>query len=215
MPPTFGRSPRRLRRCYDRPVRDALALGLLFLTGCRSAEPSREPAPLAVEVAPAEAALPASGTATAKPSPADAGAAADDEAPTDDLARLGALCPAPPSGGRHEEVVLCGGDGRVAGIWAPVDVLHGIPPEAAEILRDEPLDRSDGRGRSLRVGKRGSRIYVKRVTCRSCRRILGWAFAGDLEALTDGDLARAQVRMGLPATPLLRTAEAWQRALAR
>jgi hypothetical protein len=182
------------------------ALGVLVATSAACRPSARAEAPPPQTIAIAAAAGDASAASTR---------AAPEPGREPDVGDLGAPCPPPSDDDRSQAVILCDPAGRITGTWAPVDVLADVPPSTAELLADEPLDLEDGRGRSLRVGIAGTKIYVRRITCSRCRRVLGWAFAGDLALLSDDDLRRAQARVGFPPDPLLRTREAWVAALAR
>jgi hypothetical protein len=122
------------------------------------------------------------------------------------LAILGAPCPA-------EDAALgpfCDHAGRVSGVWAMVDTVHGVPPREADVIRDEPvLQKSPGR--SLVVALEGERLWFRLVTCGMCRRVMGYAFVGDLPRLSDEQLRAIETRLGLPpSTPPLRTAKEWR-----
>ncbi|MBI3203481.1 MAG: hypothetical protein HYZ29_18225 [Myxococcales bacterium] len=121
---------------------------------------------------------------------------------------LGGPCPKPAKSSR---TVLCNASGRVTGIWAPVDTVDGTPPAGAQVIRDEPR-RDFAPGRSLTVALEGERIWVRLVSCGACRRVMGWAFVGDLSLLSDEQLDSLQERVGLPASPRLGTAAAWRAA---
>lgn len=120
---------------------------------------------------------------------------------------LGGPCPEK----NDHELTFCH-DGRVTGIWAMVDTVHGVPPAGAEIIREEPR-REFAPGRSLTVALEGDRLWIKLISCGACRRVMGWSFVGDLSKLSDKQLSVAQARIGLPETlPPLRTPKAWRDA---
>jgi hypothetical protein len=182
-------------------MRTWLATAVALWASCGSSPAQPTSSPSTIETPPAQR--------------ADGGAASDDSSsPPErdvDANDLGAACPTEPEIGRSQRRFLCDASGLVAGVWAPVDVLHDVPPEGAAILRDVPMQGD--RGTSLRVGIAGTKIYVQHVTCGRCRRILGEAFAGDFTRLSDEDLRALQEHLGLPGDPLLRTADAWKAAL--
>lgn len=91
-----------------------------------------------------------------------------------------------------------------------VDTVDDVPPQGIEVIRDEPR-RDMAPGRSLVVALEGERLWFRLVTCGACRRVMGWAFVGDLPNITDEQLRVIQERIGLPASvPPLRTARAWR-----
>jgi len=67
-------------------------------------------------------------------------------------------------------------------------------------------------GRSLVLGVEGERLWFRLVTCGACRRIMGWAFVGNLARMSDAQLAMTQTRLGLSPKPAMRTREAWRAA---
>jgi hypothetical protein len=108
---------------------------------------------------------------------------------------------------RAENVAICGG-GRVAAIYSPVDLAEGVPPAAAEAIHEESAPPFS---RSLLIAIEGERLWIKMVTCGTCRRVTGWAFVGDLERMSDEGLQGLAQRLRLPAdTPLLRTSAEWR-----
>jgi hypothetical protein len=57
----------------------------------------------------------------------------------------------------------------------------------------------------------GETLYIKKVTCGSCRRVIGWGFSGQLDALSDEQLRALQTKLGFGREPtLLDSAEAWR-----
>lgn len=108
---------------------------------------------------------------------------------------------------RAENVAICGG-GRVAAIFSPVDLAVGVPPAAAEVVHEESATPFQ---RSLLIALEGERLWIKMVTCGSCRRVMGWAFVGDLDRMSDEGLAGLAQRLRLPPdTPLLKTSALWR-----
>lgn len=109
---------------------------------------------------------------------------------------------------------LCGADGRVAGLVAPVDHVLAIPPDVADKLFDTRSEQG-GADRELTIAVEGDRLWIRAVTCGRCRRIMGWGFVGELSRLSDAQLVSVQKRVGLPDdVGALRTAGAWKRAIA-
>lgn len=111
----------------------------------------------------------------------------------------------------HEE--LCGKDGAVAGVIVPVDHALDTPPDSAEMLLGEREAR-EPRPKETSVGAEGERLWVRAVTCGNCRRIMGWAFVGDLPRLDDAQISSIQKRLGMPPeVGPLRTVSAWRAQL--
>jgi hypothetical protein len=113
---------------------------------------------------------------------------------------------------RPEFVFMCGRGQRIAGRLAPVDDVQDRRPTGAELLCSREFRTSD-RAR-LGAWLVGKRLWISATTCGACRRILGWHFVGDVESLRAEHLRILQGRLGLPPKPLLRTVEAWRKALA-
>ncbi|MBI5547152.1 MAG: hypothetical protein HY901_25000 [Deltaproteobacteria bacterium] len=126
---------------------------------------------------------------------------------------LGQPCPGGADSGldRTYLAVFCDESGRISGVVMPVDVLHGVPPPRAEVLHEHP-DPRDVPGQSLTVAVEGERLWIRRVTCGRCRRVMGWSMVGDLPRMRAEDLVQVQARLGLPAEPVLRDARAWREA---
>jgi hypothetical protein len=102
----------------------------------------------------------------------------------------------------------CTGDGKLAGRWVLVDMLR--PPTSAEIIF-EAASRDIEQQPSLTILLDGETLYVKQVTCGSCRRVIGWGFSGELDALSDEQLRALQVKLGLAVdAPLLDSPDAWR-----
>jgi len=120
------------------------------------------------------------------------------------VAGLGEPCPTAPARGER----FCDAQGTVAGAVLPVDGFPGVPPAAATVVRQES-------GGVLTVALEGERLWIRRVTCPQCRRVLGWSFGGDLPRMPSEALGALQAKLGLPAEPLLRTAADWREAAAR
>lgn len=102
----------------------------------------------------------------------------------------------------------CTEDGKLAGRWVPVDTLH--PPTSAEIVF-EASQPDIQQQPSLTILLDGETIYVKHVTCGSCRRVLGQGFSGALAALSDEQLRALQTKLGLAVdSPLMDSPDAWR-----
>lgn len=137
---------------------------------------------------------------------ADASTSAGHAALPEPFKSLGQPCPG--AGAKPEP--LCDKAGRVAGVWALVDTVDGVPPPQAEVIRDEPLSPGQP-GRSLVVAVEGERLWFRQVTCGMCRRIMGWSFVGDLPKLGEDQIRAIQTRLALPTNaPTLRTANDWR-----
>lgn len=103
----------------------------------------------------------------------------------------------------------CTDDGKLAGRWVPVDTLR--PPTSAQTVF-EATHPDIERQPSLVILLDGETLYIKWVTCGSCRRVIGHGFQGELAALSDEQLRALQTKLGLPAdAPLLDSAAAWRR----
>jgi hypothetical protein len=136
---------------------------------------------------------------------------------------LGLPCPdVTPSDQQRGRTVYCGANGVVVAVMMPVDVLR-VPPENAEILWEDssnPAQRGRSQGLhdanlSVSVGIEDGWLFIARVSCGRCRRILGWSFAGDLARMDDSALRVAQQLAGLAGEPRLRTAQEWRSAFER
>jgi hypothetical protein len=102
----------------------------------------------------------------------------------------------------------CTEDGKLAGRWVPVDTLH--PPAGAQPIFDAQHPDLEKQP-SLTISLEGETLYIEKVTCGSCRRVIGDGFSGDLDALNDEHLIALQVKLGLSLeAPLLDSAEAWR-----
>lgn len=147
------------------------------------------------------------GCSSAQPRPETSADTSDDfDAPPAPAVRaqLGEACPTEPPPRRA--LRFCDDQGRISGVLLPVDALLGVPPATATIARQEPW---------LTLALEGDRLWIRRVTCAKCRRVLGFSFGGDLPRMRDDELREVQARLGLPADPVLRTADAWREAAAR
>src|SRR5262245_55073911 len=74
----------------------------------------------------------------------------------------------------------CTDAGKLAGRWAPVDTIH--PPTSAQPIftaENPDLEKQP----SLTISLDKGTLYIERVTCGSCRRIIGHGFSGTLDAL--------------------------------
>lgn len=82
------------------------------------------------------------------------------------------------------------------------------PPDSATVL-SEP--------RSIRfsdtpfIALEGEWLWIRRVTCRRCRVILGWSFIGHVASMNPRQLLALQRALGIDKdVPALRTPEAWR-----
>jgi hypothetical protein len=102
----------------------------------------------------------------------------------------------------------CTADGKLAGRWVPVDTLD-TPPGVQPVFEAQHPDHE--KQPSLVITLDGGTLYIEQVTCGSCRRVTGWGFSGELEALSDEQLRALQTKLGLGREPPpLDSAEAWQ-----
>lgn len=149
-------------------------------------------------------------SSSAKDAPAAAGGAPTRRAPAlaelpRGLHELGDECGYPVA--PH---VYCGDAGVIVGVYAAVDEVHGVPPREATTVRDEPRMEL-APGRSLTIAHEGERLWVQRVTCGACRRVMGWAFVGDLPGMKPEQLRDLQTRLDIGAdAPLLETIADWR-----
>lgn len=67
----------------------------------------------------------------------------------------------------------------------------------------------------MTVGVEGDWLFIARITCGRCRRVLGESFVGDFTRMDDRARGVAQELAGLPKAPRLTTAEAWRAAFAQ
>ncbi|APR79017.1 Hypothetical protein A7982_04364 [Minicystis rosea] len=166
-------------------------------------------------------------SACSRPAPSDAAATATPDAAAtatpgpagnayDPVKQSGLGGPCPPDAAVYPFLNrFCDTAGRVSGVIMPVDVLEGVPPAGAEILAtDSEPGHPIKREYVVALDARGTRLWVRAVTCGDCRRMLGWSFVGDLARLEPGDLQTVQGRLGLPRDPVLKTADAWRKAVA-
>lgn len=106
---------------------------------------------------------------------------------------------------------VCDPSGRVIGLWLPVDAAPHELPASAVVLCDQQRPESIPQ-RSLAIRLEGDRLWIRYVSCGACARVMGHAFVGLLSQLDAEQLRFAQTRVGLPAEPLLTSAEAWRAA---
>jgi hypothetical protein len=108
-----------------------------------------------------------------------------------------------PEGAPDAAVTDCGRAGRVSVVTAPGSAVR--LPDARGYKRKHGLDEST-------VYVEGSRVWIDEE-CMACRVPTRHVFIGDLTAMTDEQITRFQVSLGLPPTPLLTDADAWRKAL--
>jgi hypothetical protein len=103
----------------------------------------------------------------------------------------------------------CTPEGKLAGRWAPVDTVR--PPTTAETVF-EATHPDNERQPSLTILLDGETLYVKSVSCGSCRRVIGFGFSGDLAAMSDEQLRAMQTKLGLSRDVALNdSAAGWRR----
>lgn len=103
----------------------------------------------------------------------------------------------------------CTPDGKLAGRWVLVDTLR--PPTSAQTVFESTHPDIEQQP-SLTILLDGETLYIRQVTCGSCRRVIGQGFRGDLVALSDEQLRALQTKLGLAAdAPLLDSAAGWRR----
>jgi hypothetical protein len=102
----------------------------------------------------------------------------------------------------------CTEDGKLAGRWVPVDTVR--PPAGAQPIFESThadLEKQP----SLTISVEGETLYIEKVTCGSCRRVIGRGFSGALDAMSDEQLRALQNKLGIGREPtLLDSAEAWR-----
>lgn len=110
--------------------------------------------------------------------------------------------------------LACDARGKVSGVTAEATpATEALPLPGARTVH-KAIDTGPPPRRSLEVGIAGHLVAIRFVVCPNCPSPTGFTFVGDLERLTDGDLAALQQRIGLPPGTLpLRTHDDWQRAL--
>lgn len=182
---------------------------LLLVAGCNESPPatSRDASPSATGKPTAPSAEPAASASAQEP---DAGSAKLAALP-ERLARLGQPCEA--DGAEASVRWLCS-DGRVSAVAAPVDMVRGIPPDGATVLVDWERERQPKSMRmpSLRVAREGTRLWVRYVTCRACRRVMGIAAVADLDRLAPAQTVELRKWLQLSGDGALHGVAEWQRA---
>jgi hypothetical protein len=116
--------------------------------------------------------------------------------------------------------ILCSSDGRVSGIFRssalPVLRANGKPLPADRTLyaaRDPQLPLF--KGMAFEVKALGGYLDANHITCGHCARVMGRAFFFAPWLMTDEHLAMVQGEFALPASPPLRSADAWAKAYSR
>jgi hypothetical protein len=103
----------------------------------------------------------------------------------------------------------CTPEGKLAGRWVPVDTVR--PPTSAETVF-EATHTDIEQQPSLAILLDGETLYIKWVTCGSCRRVIGFGFSGDLAAMSDEQLRAMQTKLGLARDAALNdSAAGWRR----
>lgn len=127
---------------------------------------------------------------------------------------VGEPCDRVPSTAPADLVEICGTDGRIAGIWLPIDAAPPAVRKAdagrrrvvAEVNGKRPVQRAT-------VARIGPYLEVRVTACGQCRRVMGVAFVLRPGAMAAESLVRLQDMVHVPSHPLLRTEGAWARAL--
>jgi hypothetical protein len=120
------------------------------------------------------------------------------------FSKLGASCGSElPTGSSF----ICGRDHRIASLTLPFQPLpRGGTIRSRKFVPNEPMAMS-----SSAIEIDGPRIWVE-SGCRYCRMATTSTTVFDLRLIDDEGLAQQQQFVGLPRTPLLRTATAWNDA---
>ncbi len=86
----------------------------------------------------------------------------------------------------------------MSGVFANVGFDEQRLPvsHATTITHESSLETPPGR--SLEIGVLGRLLAILFVSCARCERPTGFVFVGDLDRLSDADLAAVQQRIGLP-----------------
>lgn len=104
--------------------------------------------------------------------------------------------------------ITCSREGRVSGVYQAVDFLPAPPVDA--VILSEPKEIVFAS--TAYVALDGETIWIRRVTCGGCRRIVGWSFIGNVSELSLRQLLTLQSDIGLEATvPALESAAEWQK----
>jgi hypothetical protein len=104
-------------------------------------------------------------------------------------------------------VSYCTEDDKLAGSWSMVDKVR-IPDDVEIIFNAEGSDTRQQS--SLMIAVRGDELYIRHVTCGSCRRILGQGFVGHLSHMNAEQVAAMQATLGLGEdVELLDSGEKW------
>lgn len=94
------------------------------------------------------------------------------------------------------------------GVYEAADAIHGVPA-GGEVLTDPKVPEYTSHAF---IALEGERIWIRRVLCGGCRRVMGWGFIGELPALSEPQLRELQKALGFSdAVPALREAAAWRK----
>jgi hypothetical protein len=204
------------------PKRFVLLVALVW--GCPAIDAPRQsrPAP-APRAAPARA--PGSVHAAGAPSgiEPEAPATAADEEPTlvpadaslpQPFRRLGLPCGRPQIGGwrqsRRGAVPPFGEQcaaGRVAAIYDGAYSIQRPPASMRLLASNAPLDPRTDRGESY-VAIEGNRMWIRFLSCGTCRAFVGWTMIGDVARMSDAQRVDLQRALGVEGAPV-RSAQAW------
>lgn len=129
-----------------------------------------------------------------------------------DFVGLGDTCDpnenAEPATASGQEKRVCSDSGRVVGIYQPADAIPQPPDTAVVLAAPTGSDSVD----DAYIALESERLWVRRVVCGRCRRVLGWSLIGDIPSMSEQQLLDLQAALGFNNTvPALRTADAWRR----
>jgi len=198
------------------PQRVATSLTLLAFVACGGTTPRGDDAPTpsaTASVGPTVLVPPVASATTVAPPPSASVTPHRPILPTP-FEAFGGPCPADVDPGQTS--FMCDAEGRVAGMAVPVDHAHDVPPASAEEIFTMHTEPAPGEHqRNVKIALEGERIWVRYVTCTQCRRVLGWAFVGDLQRLTKAHRRRLQRALSIPVFDEPVTAADWRGTVTR
>ncbi len=102
----------------------------------------------------------------------------------------------------------CSRAGRVSGVYQPADLIPAPPVDAVILSEPKEIVFTN----TAYVALSGETLWIRRVTCEGCRRVLGWSFIGSLPELSPRQLLILQSDIGLDASvPALASAADWRK----